>query len=323
MFKGNLRWQRNIWNQSLRNIQWYHVFIYFCVWTPARISSCLFFCLLCPAACGGFITKLNGSITSPGWPREYPPNKNCIWQLVAPTQYRITLLFDVFETEGNDVRFGVMLNEQWVGLFYTFAPCHCDASLLNHSKWSISLLLEFCNLNQITRPVQVCKYDYVEVRSGLSADSKLHGKFCGAEKPEAITSQYNNMRIEFKSDNTVSKKGFKAQFFSGKSSGRVLHGLCFHSLRSATCQVFKASSRQRCCVLCGPADKDECSKENGGCQHECVNTFGSYSCQCRSGFVLHENRHDCKEGIARNIFCLLSFWIDLSTRLLLRFWWER
>lgn len=65
---------------------------------------------------------------------------------------------------------------------------------------------------------QVCKYDYVEVRSGLSADSKLHGKFCGAEKPEAITSQYNNMRIEFKSDNTVSKKGFKAQFFSGRSS---------------------------------------------------------------------------------------------------------
>ena len=55
----------------------------------------------------------------------------------------------------------------------------------------------------------------MEVRSGLSADSRLHGKFCGAEKPEAITSQYNNMRIEFKSDNTVSKRGFKAQFFSG------------------------------------------------------------------------------------------------------------
>lgn len=50
-------------------------------------------------------------------------------------------------------------------------------------------------------------------------------------------------------------------------------------------------------LLCPSSDKDECSKENGGCQHECVNTFGSYSCQCRSGFVLHENKHDCKEGI--------------------------
>uniref|UniRef100_A0A671W259 Metalloendopeptidase n=1 Tax=Sparus aurata TaxID=8175 RepID=A0A671W259_SPAAU len=159
----------------------------------------------CETACGGFITKLNGSLTTPGWPKEYPPNKNCVWQLVAPIQYRITLVFDVFETEGNDV----------------------------------------------------CKYDYVEVRSGLSSDSKLHGKFCGAEKPEVITSQHNNMRIEFKSDNTVAKRGFKAHFFS---------------------------------------DIDECSKENGGCQHECVNTFGSYSCQCRSGFMLHDNKHDCKEA---------------------------
>lgn len=75
------------------------------------------FCFPCAAACGGFITKLNGSITSPGWPREYPPNKNCIWQLVAPTQYRITLLFDVFETEGNDVSTGVLMYRRWVGLF--------------------------------------------------------------------------------------------------------------------------------------------------------------------------------------------------------------
>ncbi|NWJ10441.1 BMP1 protein, partial [Crypturellus undulatus] len=42
-------------------------------------------------------------------------------------------------------------------------------------------------------------------------------------------------------------------------------------------------------------DKDECSKNNGGCQHECLNSLGSYTCQCRSGFVLHDNRHDCKE----------------------------
>ncbi|XP_074837804.1 bone morphogenetic protein 1 isoform X3 [Carettochelys insculpta] len=116
----------------------------------------------CEAACGGLLTRLNGSITSPGWPKEYPPNKDCVWHLVAPSQYRISLQFEFFETEGNDV----------------------------------------------------CKYDFVEVRSGLSADSKLHGKFCGAEKPDVITSQYNNMRIEFKSDNTVSKKGFKAHFFS-------------------------------------------------------------------------------------------------------------
>lgn len=63
--------------------------------------------------------------------------------------------------------------------------------------------------------MQVCKYDFVEVRSGLSPDAGLHGKFCGSETPEVITSQSNNMRVEFKSDNTVSKRGFRAHFFSG------------------------------------------------------------------------------------------------------------
>lgn len=51
-----------------------------------------------------------------------------------------------------------------------------------------------------------------------------------------------------------------------------------------------------CPLLAPPADKDECSKDNGGCQQDCVNTFGSYECQCRSGFVLHDNKHDCKEA---------------------------
>ncbi|XP_076875977.1 bone morphogenetic protein 1b isoform X2 [Brachyhypopomus gauderio] len=159
----------------------------------------------CEAACGGFITKLNGSFSSPGWPLEYPPNRHCVWQLVAPAMHRITLMFDSFDMEGNDV----------------------------------------------------CKYDFVEVHSGPSSNPKLHGRFCGTSKPEAVTSHSNNMRVEFKSDNTVSKRGFKALFFS---------------------------------------DVDECSQENGGCQHDCVNTFGSYTCQCRQGFVLHNNKHDCKEA---------------------------
>lgn len=64
----------------------------------------------------------------------------------------------------------------------------------------------------------MCKYDFVEVRSGLSPDSRLHGKFCGGETPEVITSQGNNMRVEFKSDNTVCKRGFRAHFFSGKQA---------------------------------------------------------------------------------------------------------
>uniref|UniRef100_A0A8D0LA36 Metalloendopeptidase n=1 Tax=Sphenodon punctatus TaxID=8508 RepID=A0A8D0LA36_SPHPU len=150
----------------------------------------------CEAACGGFITKLNGTITSPGWPKEYPTNKNCVWQVVAPTQYRISLQFEVFELEGNDV----------------------------------------------------CKYDYVEVRSGLASDSKLHGKFCGSEKPEVITSYNNNMRLEFKSDNTVSKKGFKAHFFSGMGQERKLL-VCrraLHALLASQTDILVSTAQYIC-----------------------------------------------------------------------------
>ncbi|XP_077973315.1 bone morphogenetic protein 1-like [Styela clava] len=44
------------------------------------------------------------------------------------------------------------------------------------------------------------------------------------------------------------------------------------------------------------SDKDECAISNGGCEHECVNTIGSYSCTCRNGYVLHTNKRGCKEA---------------------------
>lgn len=107
------------------------------------------------------------------------------------------------------------MNQHGVGLSCTvsfIAVCLLPSSLL-----TFYVQIKSPSLFNISRlSAQICKYDYVEVRSGLLPDSKLHGKFCGTEKPEAITSQYNNMRIEFRSDNTVSKKGFKAQFFSGE-----------------------------------------------------------------------------------------------------------
>lgn len=62
---------------------------------------------------------------------------------------------------------------------------------------------------------------------------------------------------------------------------------------STSSLLFPHEWRAACVSL---TDKDECSKDNGGCQHECINTVGSYVCQCRHGFVLHENKHDCKEG---------------------------
>ncbi|KAK3090758.1 hypothetical protein FSP39_014380 [Pinctada imbricata] len=160
----------------------------------------------CEDACGGYMDQANGSIQSPSFPDLYPSNKNCVWQIVAPEQYRITLNFSHFDMEGNN---------------------------------------------------QDCEYDSVRVSSGVGRDSVTHGIFCGSALPASITSESNMLRIEFNSDNSVQKTGFQALFFT---------------------------------------DKDECAVNNGGCQHICKNTVGSYECACHNGFTLHENKHDCKEG---------------------------
>lgn len=52
-------------------------------------------------ACGGVFDASNGTITSPSFPETYPGNKNCIWEIIAPLHYRITLNFTHFDLEGN------------------------------------------------------------------------------------------------------------------------------------------------------------------------------------------------------------------------------
>lgn len=161
----------------------------------------------CEDACGGQIDLPSGAISSPSFPDLYPPNKNCIWEIVAPPQYRITLNCTHFDLEGNN---------------------------------------------------QDCEYDSVDIRSKMGkSETRKHGVFCGSRLPPLITSEGNSLRIEFSSDNSVQKSGFAAVFFT---------------------------------------DKDECAVSNGGCQHICKNTIGSYICSCHNGFTLHENKHDCKEG---------------------------
>uniref|UniRef100_A0A914UMG9 EGF-like domain-containing protein n=1 Tax=Plectus sambesii TaxID=2011161 RepID=A0A914UMG9_9BILA len=43
------------------------------------------------------------------------------------------------------------------------------------------------------------------------------------------------------------------------------------------------------------SDVDECSlMKGGGCEHECLNAFGSYRCQCRRGYRLAHDQRSCE-----------------------------
>ncbi len=40
-------------------------------------------------------------------------------------------------------------------------------------------------------------------------------------------------------------------------------------------------------------DLNECSVNNGGCDGQCTNTQGSYTCSCGSGYELGANGQSC------------------------------
>ncbi|CAF99750.1 unnamed protein product, partial [Tetraodon nigroviridis] len=55
------------------------------------------------------------------------------------------------------------------------------------------------------------------------------------------------------------------------------------------CHCFTGWAGARC-----DTDVDECGKRNGGCDHRCNNTMGSYRCSCHQGYELH-GRHTCAD----------------------------
>ena len=48
-------------------------------------------------------------------------------------------------------------------------------------------------------------------------------------------------------------------------------------------------------------DVDECKEGNGGCDHTCTNTEGSFECTCNDGYVNNEKDKTKCEG---KHFCL-------------------
>ncbi|KAH8382433.1 hypothetical protein KR009_003504, partial [Drosophila setifemur] len=147
-----------------------------------------------------------------------------------------------------------------------------------------------------------CNYDYLIIYSKLR-DNRLKkiGIYCGNDLPPFVNSEQSVLRLEFYSDRTVQRSGFVAQFV---------------------------------------IDVDECSINNGGCQHRCKNTYGSYQCSCRNGYTLSENGHNCTEtrckfeittsyGVLqspnypedypRNIYCYWHFQTVLGHRIQLTF----
>lgn len=88
--------------------------------------------------------------------------------------------------------------------------------------------------------------------------------------------------------------------------------------------LFVGHSCANCCHNCNYSHKtqfnpdiNECAFENGGCNHTCINTAGSYHCQCQDGFVLAEDERACSGIILHKRFlkeceCQMCLNVDID-----------
>ncbi|XP_027384526.1 deleted in malignant brain tumors 1 protein-like isoform X19 [Bos indicus x Bos taurus] len=53
-----------------------------------------------PATCGGFLTQFSGNFSSPFYPRNYPNNAKCVWDIEVQNNYRVTVTFRDVQLEG-------------------------------------------------------------------------------------------------------------------------------------------------------------------------------------------------------------------------------
>lgn len=130
-----------------------------------------------------------------------------------------------------------------------------------------SVAIEFETFNIEDNSNNTCAYDYIEVRDGSSMASELitNKRYCGIKKPPILISTKNQMFIKFVSDGTNKADGFSAKLYH---------------------------------------EFDECKSDNHGCQQQCINTIGGYSCACKFGYELADDRKSCLEvscgGVIKN-----------------------
>ncbi|XP_064287588.1 deleted in malignant brain tumors 1 protein-like [Passer domesticus] len=51
-------------------------------------------------SCGGLLSSSSGTLQSPFYPRNYPNNANCVWEIQVKSNFRVTLVFTDIQMEG-------------------------------------------------------------------------------------------------------------------------------------------------------------------------------------------------------------------------------
>ncbi|CAL1529163.1 unnamed protein product [Lymnaea stagnalis] len=143
-----------------------------------------------------------------------------------------------------------------------------------------------------------CAYDDVTVYDGLSSTSRVIGKYCGSRVSGLLRSTSNTMRVTFKSDLSVTKKGFLASYTTHSCPSFKFGLTCSAACTCVQTNTIFCDNTNGLCV-CKPGwTGANCSEDVNECLSPgvsskcplnsiCQNTPGNYTCICRPGFIFN------------------------------------
>lgn len=69
------------------------------------------------------------------------------------------------------------------------------------------------------------------------------------------------------------------------------------ALRDFSFPASRGAPRQKGDSVCFPAAIDACADGRHGCEHHCISARGTYSCRCRAGYYLNQDRRSCTSKV--------------------------
>lgn len=224
-------------------------------------------------ACSYYLYQRNGRFTSPGFPYRYSNNQHCTWSIEAPYGYYINLQFGSFKLESG--------------------------------------------------------YDWVEIFDGSSAYSTRIKRESGYQSSWGVCSSGRFLFVKFTTDSSATRQGFSATYRVVPRASNVYQvyastvlGSCYGSSLISSPPPTRERSVQSTPVMHTSPNVMTSSHTSANslnikatvttvmpvtssipfvlhlpanCQHDCVNTWGSYYCTCRQGYRLEADGKTCQD----------------------------